>query len=128
MRFLDRISVEREEILMARVSYTIEDKNAEILIGVLDKYKSEFIDCTQIAYYVDGILQFKNGGEIMINRRDNYPKLQILSPDTGDYTESFQENSCVFIDLGKLDVIKIETTYTPHKIGKQIKVEVIISF
>lgn len=75
---------------MARVSNTVEDENAKILIGVLDKYNSEFIDCTQIAYYVDGNLQFKSSGEIMINRRDNYPKLQILSPDTGDYTETFQ--------------------------------------
>lgn len=113
---------------MGRVSKTVEEKNAEILMWVFDKYKNEFINCTQIAYYVDGELQFKNAGEIMINRRDNYPKLQILSPDTGDYTESFQENSCVFADLGKLDIIKVETTYIPYKIGRQVKVEVFITF
>ncbi len=113
---------------MSMISKRVEDKNAEILMGVFDKYKKEFIDCTQIAYYVDEVLQFKNTGRIMINRRDNYPKLQILSPDTGDYTESFQENSCVFTDLGKLDVIKVETTYTPYKIGRQVKVEAIITF
>ena len=113
---------------MARVSNIVEDRNAEILMGVFGKYNNEYINCVQIAYYVDGELQFKSAGEIMINRRDNYPKLQILSPNTGDYTESFQENSCVITDLGNLDVIKIETTYTPHKIGRQVEVEVIITF
>lgn len=113
---------------MGRVSNMVEEKNTEILKGVLDKYKGESIDCAQIAYYVDEELQFKSTGTIIINRRDNYPKLQIQFPDTGDYTESFQENSCVFTDLGKLNVIKVETTYTPNKIGRQINVEVIITF
>lgn len=114
---------------MARVSRIVEDKNAEILMGILEKHgMNEFIDCFQIMYYVDGQLQFKGSGEIMINRRDNYPKLQILSPSTGDYTESFQENSCKFCDLGNLDIISIETTYTPYKTGKLTKVEVRIVF
>ena len=113
---------------MAKVSMEIEDRNAQILMNILDKYDNEFIDCTQIAYYVDGELQFKTSGEIMINRRDNYPKLQILSPNTRDYTESFQENSCIFNDLCNLDIIKIETSYILDKIGRRISVEVIITF
>ena len=64
----------------------------------------------------------------MVNRRDNYPKLQILSPNTGNYTESFQENSCIFTDLCNLDIIRIETSYTPYKVGKQVKVQVVITF
>ena len=106
----------------------VKDRNSEILIGLLDKYSSEFIDCTQITYYVDGELLFKNSGKIMVNRRDNYPKLQILSPNTGNYTESFQENSCIFTDLCNLDIIRIETSYTPYKVGKQVKVQVVITF
>lgn len=113
---------------MARVTKEVEDRNAEILMGVFDKYNNEYIDCAQIAYYVDEELQFKSAGKIMINRRDNYPKLQILTPDTGDYAESFQENSCVYTDLGRLDVIKIENYYSPYKIGREIKVEVVITF
>lgn len=113
---------------MAKVAIDIEDRNAQILMGILNKYDNEFIDCTQIAYYVDGELQFKNSGEIMINRRNNYPKLQILSPSTEDYTESFQENSCIFTDLCNLDIIKIETSYIPYKIGKKVRVEVVITF
>lgn len=113
---------------MAKVSIEIEDRNAQILMGILNKYDNEFIDCTQIAYCVDGKLQFKNSGKIMINRRGNYPKLQILSSGTGDYTDSFQENSCIFTDLCNLDIIKIETSYTPYKIGRKVKVEVVITF
>lgn len=113
---------------MAKVTMDNEDHNANILLGLLDKHKSEFIDCIQIAYYVDADLLFKTTGKIMINRRDNYPKLQILSPDTGNYTASFQENSCIFTDLGNLDIIKIETSYTPRVINKQIDVTVIITF
>lgn len=82
----------------------------------------------EIIYYVDDMQIFKGAGEIMINRRDNYPKLQILALDTGDYTESFQENSCVFRDEGNLDVISIETSYTPHKIGKLVKIKVKLVF
>lgn len=113
---------------MEKVSMEIEDRNAQILIEILNKYNNDFIDCTQIAYYVDGKLQFKDTGKIKINRIDMYPKLQILFPSTGDYTESFQENSCVFTDLCNLDMIKIETSYVPYKIGRQISVEVIITF
>lgn len=111
-----------------KVSMVIEDKNASISIGLIDKYGDEFIKCSQIAYYVNGEVQIKNSGEIMVDRRDNYPKIKILSPDTGDYTETFQEDSCTFTNLHNLDVIKIETSYTPYKIGKKIDVEVVITF
>ena len=111
-----------------KVSMEIKDKNASISIGLINKYGNEFIECSQIAYYVNGKMKFKDSGEIMVNRRDNYPKLQILAPNTRDYTESFQENSCIFTDLCNLDSIKIETSYTPHKIGKEIEVTVIITF
>ena len=112
---------------MAKVSIDIQDLNGNISLDLLAKY-DEFIECTQITYYVDGKLLFKEAGKIMINRRDNYPKIQILSPNTGDYTESFQENSCTFTDLGDLDMISIETSYTPHKIGKLVNVKVVIVF
>lgn len=113
---------------MAFVSTIVEDKNAQIQIELLSKYNSEFISCTQIAYYVDDDLLFKKPGTIMINRRGNYPKLQILSPDTGNYTAEFQENSCVFTDLCALDMIKIETSYIPNKINKMVDIKVIITF
>lgn len=113
---------------MAKVTRDIQDKNAHISLRLLSKYDNEFINCTQIAYYVDGNLLFKNTGEIMVNRRDSYPKLQILVPGTDNYTSSFQENSCVFTDLGNLDIIKIETSYTPYFSSKQIDVTVIITF
>ncbi len=112
---------------MAKVSRAIEDQNGNISLDLLGKY-DEYIDCTQIAYYVDDELLFKEAGQIMINRRDNYPKIQILSPNTKDYTESFQENSCTFTDMGNLDMISIETSYTPYKIGKKVNVKVIFVF
>ena len=113
---------------MGKVSRKVELENAKILMGVLHKYGDEFIQCTQIAYYVDDELLFKSSGEIMVNRRDNYPKLQILSPSTEDYTESFQENSCVFTNLSDFDVIQIETSYTPYKTNRQISVKFVITF
>ena len=111
-----------------KVPVEIKEKNADILIGLIDKYGNEFIECSQILYYVNDKLQFKDAGKIMIDRRDNYPKIKILSPDTGDYTETFQENSCIFTDVQNLDVIKIGTSYTPYKINKNVNVEVIITF
>ena len=111
-----------------KIPVEIQDKNAFIQLGLLDKYHGEYIDCAQITYYVDGDLQFKKPGQIMVNRRYDYPKLQILIPDTGDYTETFQEDSCIFTDLSNLDVIKIENIYTPYAINKEVKVEVMITF
>ena len=112
---------------MAKVSSAIEDQNVNISLNLLSKF-GEFINCTQIMYYVDQEQLFKEAGKIVINRRDNYPKIQILLPNTGDYTDSFQENSCTFTDLGNLDMISIETSYIPYKIGKLVNVKVVIIF
>jgi len=91
---------------MAKVSRDIEDRNARLLSAIHGKY-GEYIDCSQIKYCVDGKVIFKSKGEVRINRNDLSPSLKIRSPNTGDYTESFQENSCVFTDFRKSDVIKL---------------------
>ena len=73
---------------MNEVSVEIQDKNAEISLGLLGKYGNECINCTQIAYYVDDDLLFKEAGEIMINRRDSTPMLTIKSPIKTGIVES----------------------------------------
>ena len=111
-----------------KVSRITEDRNAEILISLIDKYGNGYIDCSSIKYYVDGEQIFSKPGRIRVNRIDRFPNLKILEPDTGDYTETFQENSCVFEDVADLEIIMIETNYTPYAIGKNVDIKVIISF
>ena len=112
---------------MANVSTIIQDKNANIALELLEKY-GEFVECKQITYYVNDEQLLKKEGKIMINRRDNYPKIQILKPSIENYTESFQENSSVFTDMGNLDVISIQASYTPYSIGKLVDVKAVIVF
>lgn len=108
---------------MNKIPVEIQDENARILVELINKY-GNYVNCPQITYYVDGELLFKSSGKIRIKRNDLYPSVQIQSPDTGDYTDEFQENSCVYTDLGDLDVVKVEATYTPNAIGRQVKVKV----
>ena len=115
-----------------KVSADIQDKNALILLETMRRYgkerNSEFADCSQIAYYVNDELIFRSLGEVMINRRDRYPKLQIIKPVPDNYTDTFQENSCIFTEMFDINALRIENYYTPYFLGKEVRVVVLIVF
>jgi hypothetical protein len=109
-----------------KVSKEVEYKNSVVTMHLMTKNGGEeVIKCAKISYYVDDNLIVQGSGEIMINRRDNYPKIHIKQPDTGDYTEDFQENSCIFSELDD-GIVRIETKYVPKFLGHEINVKVII--
>ncbi len=112
-----------------RVTRAQEDKNAQVSLELLGiNGRDEYMDCSLIQYYVDNNLHVQGSGKIMINRRENYPCIEILDPDTGDYAEKFQENSCIFIHSLGERTLTIETNYTPYFTGKNTDIKVVIVY
>ena len=112
-----------------KVSKAQQDINAQVsieLIGIIGH--DIYMDCKLIQYYVDNNLHTQGSGRILINRRENFPYIQIMEPDTGEYTEKFQENSSVFNHSLGERTLTIETNYTPYFTGKNTDIKVVIVY
>lgn len=109
-----------------KISTQQKDMNAKIALALIsNNYGNEYIKCKYIQYYVNGNLVQNSPGEIAVLRRDNHPRIQIISSIDTDYTIDFWEDSCIYKSSFNNQVIEIRAEYTPVRTGVLTKIKVI---